>query len=241
MSAELLVYAVLAAVLVVWLRNILGSTHGEERERPNPLAGIEKNQNLPNVLREKIIDVKPQTAQDPFAAYSFSSTMKENLQMYLRYDRNFDVPKFLDNAKEAFALVVESFAQNDTETLQQLLAPDVYKSFLRVIEDRKAKGETVTTDIHAVRQADIIDVKMTGAMCFITVRIQAEETCVVRDKAGQVLSGHPDRITTMIDVWTFGRDGRSSDPTWLIYETRDDEAETHKTPYPHQAGSLGSA
>jgi len=48
-----------------------------------------------------------------------------------------------------------------------------------------------------------------------------------------ITSGHPDKMTEMTDVWTFGRDTRSKDPTWMLYETADDVPEDHKTPIPN--------
>ena len=42
MPADLIVYAVVAAGLIFWLRSILGTRHGEEHERPNPFLTPEK-------------------------------------------------------------------------------------------------------------------------------------------------------------------------------------------------------
>ena len=50
--------------------------------------------------------------------------------------------------------------------------------------------------------------------------------------AGAVVSGEVDKTTTMIDVWTFGREVRATSPIWYLYETRDEQAEDHKTPLP---------
>ena len=44
MPADLIVYALVAAGLVFWLRSVLGTRHGEEREHPNPfLTGDQDN------------------------------------------------------------------------------------------------------------------------------------------------------------------------------------------------------
>lgn len=39
MPADILLYGLIAAGLVFWLRNILGTRHGDERSRPNPFTG----------------------------------------------------------------------------------------------------------------------------------------------------------------------------------------------------------
>ena len=36
--ADLFIYIIIAVVLVIWLRNTLGTRHGDEKTRPNPYA-----------------------------------------------------------------------------------------------------------------------------------------------------------------------------------------------------------
>ena len=36
MPADIVIYAVVAVGLILWLRSILGTRHGNERSRPNP-------------------------------------------------------------------------------------------------------------------------------------------------------------------------------------------------------------
>jgi predicted lipid-binding transport protein (Tim44 family) len=150
----------------------------------------------------------------------------------MKSDRTFDAHKFMAGARDAFPMIVEAFARGDTDTLQDLLAPKVYDAFLSVIEDRKTRCETVSTEIHAVRGIEFIEARLVGTMSFIGLRIEAEETCVIRDQDQHIISGNPDRITPMVDVWIFGRETRAKDPTWLLYETRDDMIEPHGTNVP---------
>src|SRR5690606_39836599 len=75
-------------------------------------------------------------------------------------------------------------------------------------------------------------------LAYITIRFIADETCVVRDKDGVILSGDPDRITEMNDIWTFVRDIKDRDPRWLVQETRDgDVIEESSTPLPEDRKS----
>ena len=57
-------------------------------------------------------------------------------------------------------------------------------------------------------------------MSYVTVAFEVEETAVTRDAAGQVVSGSPDHILTLQDVWTLTRDTRTHDPNWILIETR---------------------
>jgi predicted lipid-binding transport protein (Tim44 family) len=48
----------------------------------------------------------------------------------------------------------------------------------------------------------------------------ARETTVVRASDGDIISGHPDKISEMRDAWVFARDVKSRDPRWLLAETK---------------------
>lgn len=237
MSTELLLYMVIAGVLVFWLKNTLGTRTGDERQRPNPLEGLEKAAEKRGQVID-ILDAVPE--EDSFRKIGITDRdVAESLHALMQADRSFDAARFVSGAKDAFAMIVEAFAKGDVRTLKDLLAPGVYASFEQVIEDRATRGETVTTEVHAVRKAEIAEVRLIDRMSFVKIRFTADETCVVRDREGRIISGHPDRVTEMTDLWTFGRDTRSKDPTWFLYETADDVSEDHgaKTPIPEAGGT----
>jgi predicted lipid-binding transport protein (Tim44 family) len=239
MAVDLIIYAVVAAVLVIWLRNTLGTRHGEERQRDNPLTGLDQNR-TPADGKGRIVDITDagsvalEPLASPFHGIDIADKAAEDgLKDIMRADRAFDPHRFIAGARDAFPMIVECFADGDTDTLQNLLSSSVYTAFAEVINERKIKGETVKTEIHAVRKATILEARTAERMTYIKIRFTAEETCVIRDREGIILSGNPDRITEMTDVWTFGRDTRSKDPTWLLVETSDDVVEDHKTPIPN--------
>jgi len=247
LPADLILYALIAAVLVFWLRNTLGTRHGEERQRDNPLNNIDLSAPKKGepADRGKIIDISDFQEPDAmfdmkrFPGLDIRPEAVQGLIDIMKYDRNFDPYRFVQGAKDAFPLILESFAEGDTETLQELLSPTIFKSFADVIDARRLRGETITTEIHAVRKLDIIEARMVGRMAYITLRITADETCVVRNAENHIISGNPDRVTELTDVWTFGRNTAGREPTWLVYETRDDVVEGDgKTPVPDADGRI---
>lgn len=229
MQTDLLIYAILAAVLVVWLRNILGTRDSDEQQRPNPYVDAEnKTKNIVGLDGQPFV-VETENALKKLDVSDELIAAAEQLN---RSMRDFDALKFVENAKDAFVMVVEAFAKGEKDVLEMLLAPGVYKSFEAALNERENKGETVSTEIHAIRKADLVDIQQKDGMAYVSIRFTADETCVIRDKDEKILSGDPERITEMVDVWTFGRKIKSKEPTWLLYETRDDEVEDHKTPIP---------
>lgn len=238
--ADILIYAVIAVGLVLWLRSILGTRHGEERQRPDPFAQKETPAQADEqpASDSNIIPMPGQinTGAKPnaHANYADEKAQAGLLQIALA-DRQFDAADFVEKAQDAFAMIITAFAEGDRETLRSLLADPVYKAFESALREREKQGQTVTTEVHAIRNVHIIECTLNKKRhALVTLRFTADETCVVRDQDGQILSGHPDHVTEMIDVWVFGRDIKSSDPRWLLMETRDDHKEDHnaKTPIP---------
>jgi predicted lipid-binding transport protein (Tim44 family) len=54
----------------------------------------------------------------------------------------------------------------------------------------------------------------------VSVRFTSEQVNVVRDAEGKEIEGDPGTAEEVIDIWTFERDTRNSDPNWLLVETR---------------------
>lgn len=234
----LILYAIVAAGLVFWLRSLLGTRSGDERERPNPFTApppeikpaAAGQQADDGIITLPLAENRPALPRNVTIA---NEAVERALFEIARQDPDFDVAKFSMGAQDAFAIIVESFAAGDRDTLKNLLEIQVYDAFNAALATREESGETMNTEIHAVRKAEILDAKIDGRVSYVTMRFIADETCVIRGKDGTILSGDPDRITEMNDIWTFSRTIRSKDPRWLLHQTRDgDVAEEHKTPVP---------
>jgi predicted lipid-binding transport protein (Tim44 family) len=231
--ADLIVYALVAAGLIFWLRSILGTKSGDEPSRPPYLQPEKIKQDTPGGPSYAAGDQGPSAeeriialAERPARNLSVENKSAETgLLEISRIDRSFDINRFLEGAQDAFAMIVEAFAAGERDTLRDLLADPVYKAFEGVIAGREERGEKAQTEIHAIRKAEVLEARVQNKTAFITVRFTAEETGATRDAAGEIISGHPEKLTLMRDVWTFGRKLNTKDPRWLVYETRDDQGD----------------
>src|SRR5690606_31202029 len=86
-----------------------------------------------------------------------SPALENELAAIIRLDRGFNLALFAQGAQDAFVMIVEAFAANDRELLKSLLSPDLYKAFDTAMTGREAEGQTMVTEIHAIRQAQITD------------------------------------------------------------------------------------
>lgn len=235
---DILLYALVAAGLVFWLRSILGTRQEDEPASTNPFTSKDETEKKPSgftpPIEEMTFGLSDKTGSEDLPRHvSVLEKAEAGLSDIARTDRNFDRLNFVEGAEGAFIMIVEAFAKGETETLKGLLSESVYKAFEQVIQDRADKQETVNTEIHSVRHLEILDAVLADRKAIVTVQFTADETCVIRDKDGNIVSGDPDRVTEMKDIWVFARDVKSKDPVWELVETRDGEQqEDHKTPVP---------
>ena len=116
-------------------------------------------------------------------------------------DRNFDTPKFLSGAREAYIRIVTAFASGDRAALRTLLSPDVYSAFDAGISQRTGPAPAFVK----LHDARITGSALNGRTAEITVTFAAE-----------FASG------SVTDVWTFERSLDSADPNWTLIATSGD-------------------
>lgn len=230
---DLLLYIIIAVVLVFWLRNTIGTRSDDDRQRPNPFADSDQSvKSLLSEIKGHIEDGDEQSVKLPKNMQFINSVAESGIRDLIKQDASFNPNTFIENAKDAFVMVVEGFAEGDRDILQALLTDSVYKGFDKALKAREKAGETVETEIHAIKKTEIVETTIDKHMIYIALQFTAEETAVIRDKTNTIIAGDPDRVTDMCDIWVFGRNMKDNDPTWQVYETRDGEPEDHKTPIP---------
>jgi predicted lipid-binding transport protein (Tim44 family) len=215
---EIVIFAGIAAFLVFRLRSVLGRRTGTERPPFDPYSRQDDARpdsaeasnddtvvSLPDRMREEAVD-----PNDPVAV---------GLANIRSADSAFDKAQFLEGARAAFDMIVASFAAGDRETFRPLLSDEVYENFAGAIIDRADKGHTMETTLVGIRSADLVEATMDGRVAFLTVKIVSEQIEVVRDTAGEVVSGDPARVATVTDIWTFARNTRARNPNWTLVAT----------------------
>ncbi len=216
---DLLIYAGVAVVLFVMLFRVLGTRHGEEPIKRNPFVDVPSFEKSAEAIMVPSTEVPVPDAG--VAAYASADVQQGLFQMAL-IDRNFDATQFVANAKEAYRIVVEAYAQDDKNTLEDLLTPKVYAAFKAALDERAQHGDKLEIEIRAISNAEITSATVDGdSNANITVRFTSEQIRVTRDAKGEIIEGstqHPDRL---VDEWTFTRRLKNPDPRWLVVETED--------------------
>lgn len=212
---DLLIYAGVAVILFVMLFRVLGTRHGEEPVKRNPF--VETFEQSAEAMVVPSVEVPP---VDTVAANASADVQQGLFQMAL-IDRNFDATQFVANAKEAYRIIVEAYAADDKNTLQDLLTPKVYDSFKRALDDRAQHGEKLEIEIRSIT-ADIIAASVDGdSNASITLRFVSEQIRVTRNEQGDIIDGSTSFTDRLVDDWSFARRLKSPDPRWLVTETED--------------------
>jgi predicted lipid-binding transport protein (Tim44 family) len=219
---DILFFAMVAAFIALRLRSVLGRRTGQQRRR-------ELGNTRPNGAGDKadnIVSLPDRAAGaeiDAGIADLADGDVKVGLTQIRLADRQFDLGGFLGGARGAFEMIVEAYAADDKAALRPLLADDVFEGFAGAIDQRQAAGQTLETQLIALRDATVVAAAMHGARAQIGIRFTSEQVNVVRDGAGNVLEGDPTNAEEVIDIWTFERDSGSRDPNWNLIETRTPE------------------
>jgi predicted lipid-binding transport protein (Tim44 family) len=134
-------------------------------------------------------------------------------------DPGFEPMGFTAGARAAFTTIVEAFARGDTSALRPLLDSATFASFEGAIRGRVDRKEKAETTLIGFEASDIAAAEMQGTHAAVTVRFVSEQINVVRDSEGQIVDGNPNEVQKVVDLWTFRRDTKSSDPNWQLIKT----------------------
>lgn len=215
---DIIILAMIAAFLVYRLRNVLGKRTGNERPPQNPYGPRDEATPLPREANDDdtVVALPGHSMADDIPA---DSPAADGLKAIRKAEGSFSVEEFTEGARYAFDMIVTSFANGDRETLRPLLSDEVYENFAGAIDAREANDEAMEMTLVGIREADIIEANMDGRVAFVTVKFVTEQIEVVRDKAGEPVSGDPSKVTTVTDIWTFARNTRSRNPNWTLVAT----------------------
>lgn len=134
-------------------------------------------------------------------------------------DPSFDPLSFTAGARAAFTTIVEAFAKGDTGTLRPLLDGPTFASFDAAIRGRMERKEKAETTLIGFEASDVSAAALDGTFASVTVRFVSEQINVLRNVESQIIDGNPNEVQKVVDLWTFRRDTKSSDPNWLLIKT----------------------
>lgn len=213
---ELLILFAIAAFVLFRLKSVIGTRTGYEtppdymhRERtpgegrPSPVGNVETAEEDTGLSRPV-----PEHALRPLAQIREA-------------EPDFTLAGFVEGARGAYEMILMAYEAGDRETLQDLLAPDVYEAFEASIAEREKAGLKVDARFVGVRdlRLEAASFNSQNGEAEITLRFVGEMITAVRDPEGRIVEGDPNDVRRQTDVWTFSRTLGAADPNWLLAAT----------------------
>jgi predicted lipid-binding transport protein (Tim44 family) len=191
---DIVLLAIVAGIIVLRLRSVLGKGAEDSATRIK----------------------KPTIAEAQFEE-TVSSRVEENVNL-----KEFKEETFLKGAQAAYEMIVNAFAAADKKTLKDLTSPEVYKSFVGVLDERKNKKYVNQFTFIGIKKAKIENVDKKDSFYTVKTRFVSEIISCIKDANNNIIEGSPEEIQTVNDVWSFSRDLNSDDPTWNLTEIAQD-------------------
>lgn len=219
---DIIIFALLAAFLVMRLRSVLGRRTGHERRPPEDTFGRAKKVEGSEKRDEKVVRLSghdaTEASREPVDVEQ-TDALAAGLAKILHADRKFDLDRFMAGASQAFDMIVVSYASGDTDTLKPLLSEDVFDNFARVISERESEGWVLETTLVGTRSVEAIEASMSRTVASVTVKFVSEQINVTRNENDEIVEGDATRVANVTDIWTFARDTVSRNPNWLLVAT----------------------
>ncbi len=193
---QIIMFAIVAAVLLFMLYNVLGKKVGrqpqEDARLPQtaPIAGQASVPAAPGLDAATAAAVAGLKARDPA----------------------FDPVRFLEGARQAYETIVRGYAAGDREALRPLLTPSVMTSFEAGIAAREARGEREQAEFLHTPRADLELATVKDERAVAKVRFLAEMRSTVIPAEGEATTD--ERRTA--ELWTFERALGAADPNWAL-------------------------
>ena len=196
---DILILAVIAGLVLLRLRSVLGRRTGHEKTDTSRFTYEEPQKNK----EEEVIKIQPNVDPKPKA------------------DGWFDQKDFLNGASNAYELIVTNFENGNKAALKPFLSESVMSSFEEVIEQRNANEEKVEFNFIGIESSEIVHKDLKSNPMEVTVRFISEMITCIKNSKDEVISGSLNQVQKITDIWTFAKKKNSKNPNWLLVATSD--------------------
>ena len=128
--------------------------------------------------------------------------------------------EFLKGAQIAYETIVTNFSKGKLKDIKSLLDINVYEQFNTALDERKSKNYSSETTFIGINSAKIKHHQQNKNMLEVTVEFVSEIISCIKDKEKKIISGDPEKVKKVNDIWKFSKDSRSTNPNWLLIDTQ---------------------
>jgi predicted lipid-binding transport protein (Tim44 family) len=200
---EIIFFAVVAALVLGRLYQVLGQNRGAEPPPNRGMHNIGASQTAPANADDadqsgaddnKVVQLRPRVYDGPGAA---------GIAAIGAIDRSFSPEGFIEGARQAYAMIVSAYGSGDEAALKPLVDQDVFEVYQGVMAQRRADG-AAKIEVVRLSEAKIVDAELDGKIARIDVAFSAD------------LAEGGDGLRGADEIWTFERATDSRNPNWLL-------------------------
>jgi len=223
---------ILAVVVFIQLRSVLGRRTGNERPPFDPYSRPSKAE---TEIKDNVVTLPPRgvVRDEEVEAPDFSDidevapqgeALNETLRAIRGLNPDFSPASFCQGASLAYEAIMDAFARGEREVLANLLEHEVFDGFCAALDERAERGEQVKFSFVGVKSIEVVDATLRETMAEIAVSITCEVISAVYDREGSLIEGDEGEVVEVHDRWTFMRDLGDENPNWLLCATDDEDA-----------------
>tara|TARA_B100001029_G_C15035887_1_gene440104 strand:- start:727 stop:1401 length:675 start_codon:yes stop_codon:yes gene_type:complete len=214
---DIVLFAMIAAFLILRLRSVLGK-HRNSGEGKSNLGLHTLTQSHKTEKQPAEGDSKEESKIEP------QNSEKDNDGVDLAEIQGaipgFEKGEFLAGVRAAFEIIVNSFSSGDKEKLAGLLSDEVFNNFSSAITDRERLGHVSESSLIRIIDTVLLEANISDGSVLLTVKILSEQINATKGEQGEVVDGNPDLVLEVADIWTFSKEIESPDPNWRLVATR---------------------
>ena len=197
---DILILAVLAGLVLLRLRSVLGRRTGNEKtdtssfnyEATNTESKVEPSIKIPSVDRNT-------SGGDSW----------------------FDSKDFLNGANKAYELIVTNFENGNKKALTPFLEKSVLSNFSEVIDQRQQDIHTVEFSFIGIESSEIVHKDLKNDPMEVTIKFVSEMITCIKNSNDEIISGSINQVQKITDVWTFSKNKNIKSNNWLLSATSD--------------------
>ena len=141
----------------------------------------------------------------------FSEQVMEHSQkQILDLDKSFSFHTFIQGAKEAFKIIVESYNNKKVKEIRHLVSTEVYVNFQKAVD---IKNNYESFNISAVN-ASILNIEVVKNYARIKVKFLSSQKVKLDSKTK--------KLENVEDIWTFEKDMTTNSLIWKLVEVGTD-------------------
>ena len=190
MYIDIILFAILAAVLATNLYKILGKkTISEDANVVEKNIKIEEDN---NIISNDVMDYSQKQIFD--------------------LDKDFSFSTFIDGSKSAFNLIVSAYKNKKIQEVKELLSLEVYENFKKSISKDTSKEEEISSFQIVTLKAEILNIEVIKKLARIKVEFSSTQESILE-------KGNKNNIEAK-DIWVFEREMDSVSLVWKLIEVR---------------------